>query len=123
MMSVEAQGSADAMTRHAARRWSVSDCPRRLAAALGAAGASTGVATGDPWSQPKGILRCSALHCNGRRAPHVLSIAMGASLHHCQLISPARLFTLDTLNEALQTRMQCAGSTLAERRAGNAGFL
>ena len=55
--------------------------------------------------------------------PHVLSIAMGASLHHCQLISPARLFTLDTPNEALQTRMQCAGSTLAERRAGNAGFL
>jgi hypothetical protein len=33
------------------------------------------------------------------------------------LISPARLFTLDTLNVALQTRMQCAGSTLAERRA------
>jgi hypothetical protein len=60
---------------------------------------------------------------NGRRAPHVLSIAMGASLHHCQLIIPARLFTLDTLNEALQTRMQCAGSTLAERRAGNTGFL
>jgi hypothetical protein len=48
---------------------------------------------------------------------------MGASLHHCQLISPVRLFTLYTLNEALQTRMQCAGSTLAERRAGNAGFL
>jgi hypothetical protein len=73
--------------------------------------------------KPKGILRCTALHCNGRRAPHVLSIAMGASLHHCQLISPARLSTLDTLNEALQTRMQCAGSTLAERRAGNAGFV
>jgi hypothetical protein len=36
---------------------------------------------------------------NGRRALHVLSIAMGASLHHCQLISPARLFTFDTLND------------------------
>ena len=60
---------------------------------------------------------------NGRRAPHVLSIAMGASLHHCQLISPARLFPLDTLNDALQIRMQCAGSTLAVRQAGNAGFL
>jgi len=66
-------------------------------------------------------VQCSPLQWT-TRAPR-FSIAMGASLHHCQLISPARLFTLDTLNEALQTRMQCAGSTLAERRAGNAGFL
>jgi hypothetical protein len=42
----------------------------------------------------------------------------GSLPHHCQLISPARLFTLDTLNEALQTRMPSTARSGSSETAG-----
>ena len=69
----------------------------------------------------KGTLRYVVLHAFATRTPRPLD-TVGAFGHY-QLIGPAGLSRLITRNEALQTVMQCAGSTLAERRAGTAGIL
>jgi hypothetical protein len=52
----------------------------------------------------------------GRRAGPPTKVVRLPVFRHYQLIGPAGLSRLITRNEALQTVMQCAGSTLAERR-------
>ena len=61
-----------------------------------------------PRASWRGFLRLSLVSCPIYLSPATVQPVFSPSI---------------TLNEALQTRMQCAGSTLAERRAGNAGLL